>query len=758
MEWRARVDLRICHEGEYMRVRLNRKIYQNDENGYTIATFVTQDDSIPISAREKRHSVSGEYSFVAIGYGIPITEDIELEVEGEWVVSDKHGMQFHIEQFLEVVPRTREGIVGYLSCGAIKGIGPATADLIYREFGLDSLEIIDYQPEKLLSIKGITEKKLETIRQTAGKNKVFRELMTLLSPYNITSKKVSAILKQFGDTSIHVVKNVPFMLCAVKGFGFLTVDDIARKCGCSLNDPMRISGCISYVLKKAMTKGHLYLLQEELLSSVLEVLNHKLLTPVVHEDEVSAVMYKLIMQGSIVNDNGRVYILRQFEEENATAQMVARRLLEKGRQQSIKVLLGQAQKALNIQLSKTQEQAVKMVFENTISIITGGPGTGKTTVLKVVLYIHQALAKGEIKLMAPTGRAARRMVESTGFTEASTMHLALGLVGDGESYQEFEYLTAELINVDEFSMVDMRLAYEFFRHLQSNTRVLIVGDVNQLPSVGAGDVFRQLIATNLIPVTRLDLVYRQGMNSSIVVNAKQMQENKTAFVFGEDFQFIEAKGAEQTAEVLKSLYLSETGVNSIDNVQILTPYRKKSQAGVNELNKTLRDVVNPKSKMKAEIKVGGTVFRVGDKIIQNKNQGEISNGEIGSILRFYRNEEDGDKVDLQFAERIVVYDVEQMDIIEHAYATTVHKSQGSEYPVVIIPWVKAFYTMLKRNILYTAITRAKAKVIIVGEWAAICQAIHTVDNEYRNSALAEKIIYYYQQYNVPSEKQLRLAI
>lgn len=743
-----------------MRVQFKHKIYQNEQNGYTIASFITADDSVPIPARDKKYTVPGYYCFTALGYGFPLTQDIELEIEGEWVATEQHGLQYHVEQFLEVVPRTREGIIGYLSSGAIKGIGPATAELIYRKFGLESLEVIERDPEKLLSIKGITQRKLDDIKQTSGKNKVFRELMTFLSPYKISAKRVSAILKAFGEQSIHVVQNIPFMLCAIKGFGFLTVDDIARKCGCRLNDPMRISGCISYVLREAMARGHLYMRQEELLAEALNVLNYKLPTPAVSTEDVSNVAYQLIMQNSIINDNGRIYIIKQYEEERSTAQMIARRLLIKSKKLVIDSLLENAQKQLGIHLSGTQEKAVRMVFENPISIITGGPGTGKTTVLKVILYIHQAVTQGEVQLMAPTGRAARRMVESTGFPEASTMHLALGLMGDGESYQKFEYLVAELVNVDEFSMVDMHLAYEFFRHLQENTRVLIVGDVDQLPSVGAGDVFRQLIATNLVPVTKLDIVYRQGADSSIIINAGLMQENKTVFTFADDFQFIACKDAEQTAAIVKDLYLKEAAQYGINDVQILTPFRKKSQAGVNEMNKVLRDVVNPKSSRKAEVKIGSNVFRVGDKIIQNKNQGEISNGEMGMILHLYEDEDACGKVDLQFAERTVTYDVEQLDMIEHAYATTVHKSQGSEYPVVIIPWIKAFYVMLKRNILYTAITRAKAKVIIVGEWSAVCQAVHTVDNEFRNTVLAEKIIYYYQSLTEKGTKaeQLKLAL
>ena len=741
-----------------MRCRFKHKIFQNEENGYTIAIFTTQDTSVPLSARDKYLASRNIIGFSAIGFGLPLTDEIELEMEGRWE-SGEHGTQYQVENFMEVVPRTKEGILGYLSSGAVKGIGPKMADTIFRKFGLQTLEIMENNPQELLKIRGISEKKLAAIVESYGKNQVFRELMTFLAPFKVTPKKVNMILKKFGNESVDIIRHRPYMLSAVKGFGFLTVDAIGRQCCCALNDPMRISGCIGHIMNQAMKEGHLFKQRQEVIREALEMLNRDLQVMAVSEQDVSQVLYRLVLQKSIVVEEERIYSIRQYEEETQTASMIARRLLEKPVLLSIEPELEKAQKTLGITLSETQKQAVRMVFAHPISIITGGPGTGKTTVLKVILYIHQALCRSEVQLMAPTGRAARRMVESTGCENASTMHLALGLLGDDT---DFEYLSAGFLNVDEVSMVDMHLAYEFFRRVSRHARVLLVGDKNQLPSVGAGDVFRQLIACGLIPVTVLDLVYRQGALSSIPYNAKLMQENKTNLSFGEDFQFIACKGADEAAEIVRRIYLDEIAKNGMDQVQILTPYRKRSAAGVDELNKSLEDFVNPPIAGKKELHIGSQVFRVGDKILQNKNTEMASNGDMGRILDCITDEDGNARAVIGFPDgRQVQYEADQMEMIEHANATTIHKAQGSECPVVIIPWVKAFYMMLKRNILYTGVTRAKSKVYLVGEWAAVCQAIHTDDSGTRNTILSERIVQYYDQYQSeqkPEMEQLKLVV
>jgi exodeoxyribonuclease V alpha subunit len=440
-----------------MRCKYIRKIFQNEENGYTVALFSTLNQEVPLSARDKFWAEKKIIAFTAKGYDLPLTDEIEIEMEGEWETSS-HGTQYKVETFLEVVPRTREGILGYLSCGSLKGIGPKTAERIVNRFGLDTLEVMEKYPQELLKIQGISQKKLDRIVDSFGKNKVFRELMTFLSPFHVTPKKANMILQKFRDQSVEIIRKQPYILYSVKGFGFLTVDAIARQCCAATNDPMRISGCVSYVLREAMKQnGHLYLEQEILVKDALKVLNKEPDLQPVTETEILKVLYRLVMQDSIVVEENRVYITKQHQEEEDTASMIARKLHEQIPVLTIEKELEEAQEDLNITLSERQKEAVRMVFANPICIITGGPGTGKTTVLKVILYIYQKKCGNEVKLMAPTGRAARRMAESTGNGDATTMHMALGLFGDGDYEALTDKLSADFINADEVSMVDMHL-------------------------------------------------------------------------------------------------------------------------------------------------------------------------------------------------------------------------------------------------------------------------------------------------------------
>ena len=744
-----------------MRCRYRKTIFLNEENGYTIAVFTTKDASVPLAARDKYLQGLKVIGFTAIGFDLPQSDQIEIEMEGQWEKSS-HGLQYQVENFMEIVPRTKEGILGYLSCGSVKGVGAKVAEAIYKEFGLNTLEIMEEHPQELLKVKGISQKRLKGIVESYGKNRVFRELMTFLAPYKVTPKKVNLILQKFRSDSVEIVRHRPYRLCAVKGFGFLTVDAIGRQNYQALNDPMRISGCISHLMESAMKEeGHLYLERTVLIQRAYTMLNKDLLYQAVTETDIQRVLYRLVMQGSIVVDGERVYVKKQYEEENQTASMIARRLLDQGEAYEIEKELEEAQTALAITLSERQRQAVRMVFQNQISIITGGPGTGKTTVLKVILYIYAKICRSQVQLMAPTGRAARRMAESTGQEDASTMHMALGLLGDSADYESaVEYLEAGFLNLDEVSMVDMHLGYEFFRRVKPASRILLVGDVDQLPSVGAGDVFRQLIGCGLIPVTVLDLVFRQGKTSNIHLNARKMLANRTDFGFGDDFQFVSCDTADETAATVRRLYQEEAAKNGLDHVQILTPYRVKTVNGANELNRSLEDLINPPGPGKKELSAGGQTYREGDKVLQNKNTVMASNGDLGRIMDFYTDEEGTAKTVIQFTDgRIVTYETEDLEMIEHANAITIHKAQGSECDIVIIPWVRAFYMMLKRNILYTGITRAKKKVYLVGQWNAVCQAVHTDDAGRRNTALGERIIRYYSQYLQEREpEQLRLAV
>ena len=403
--------------------------------------------------------------------------------------------------------------------------------------------------------------------------------------------------------------------------------------------------------------------------------------------------------------------------------------------------LSKAQEELGICLAAKQKEAVKNAFSFLFTIITGGPGTGKTTVEKVILYIHEKLRGGSVLLMAPTGRASRRMAECTGCTDASTMHSALGLVSEEMESESCDFLEADLILVDEMSMVDMRLAYEFFTRIKRGTRVVLIGDVNQLSSVGPGNVFRELIQCGAVPVTVLDQIFRQGKGSLIAANAYKMLNNSAALEYGEDFVFLPADNAECAAEIVEREYRRMTAELGIDQVQVLTPYRKSGAVSFNALNERLWSLVNPKMPGKAEMKVRGRIFREKDKVIHNKNKNEISNGDTGFITGIYLDEDNLEVSRIEFPDnRCVEYSSEDMEMIEHAYATTVHKSQGSEYSVVILPWMPMFYKMLRRNILYTAITRAKVKLILVGSKQAVYRAVHNTESDKRNTRLGEMIL------------------
>lgn len=745
-----------------MKCRWKKTIFHKEENGYTIAAYWTDDDSVPLRARGD--SYQGGFSITAVGYDLPINAHTESELVGNWIENPKYGMQYAVESSMEIVPRTREGIVGYLASGAIKGIGERLAETIFSYFGLETLEVMEHSPEKLLVIRGISEKKLQEIQTAFQKNKTFRELMVFLSPFDVSPKKVQKILEEFGGEAPEIIRKRPYRLCQIKGFGFLTTDRIARSCHALLNDPMRIAGCLSYLFKQAEERdGHLYLRQEHLVAEALEFLNQDLPNPAVTERDIQEVLYRLVLQGNIISEQGCIYTASAYEMEVETAKLAVHHLAKSLPVYEIEEELKEAQSVLGITLSQTQAEAVRMVFSNPFSIITGGPGTGKTTVLKVILYIYKKLCTGTVKLMAPTGRAARRMAESTGEREASTIHMALGLVGEDDYCLDTGLLTVSFVNIDEFSMVDMRLAYELFKNLAVDARIVLIGDADQLPSVGAGDVFREFIKCNLIPVTVLDLTYRQAEHIRIAQNARCINQNNGKLDFGTDFQFLECKGAEETAREVQRIYMQELQNSDTEQVQVLTPYRKRGAASVNELNKVLRELVNPKVSGAYEMTVGRRTFRKGDKVLQTKNKDWVSNGDMGRIQCLFLDQDGHEKAEILFSgNRKVVYGVEDMEEIELAYATTIHKSQGSEYPVVILPWIQGFYTMLKRPILYTAVTRAKCKLILIGEKSALYRAIHTDDNGYRNTKLADRIQQEYRlrcgENRQANYKQLKLAI
>lgn len=723
-----------------MRCTYEKTIFENAENGYGVLVFSTQDPSVPQAARS-RYGGDSLIRFTAVGYHIPATKAIDLELQGEWKPT-KYGLQLEVETYTEIIPQTREGIIGYLSSGLIAGIGPKTAEAIVKKFGLQTLDILEQHPQRLLEVKGVTEKRLNKIITSYNQSRELRDILSFLSPFGITAKKAVKIYKAFGARSMDVLKKTPFELCTLSGFGFKTVDAIARKTACRPNDPMRIRGALHYVMDEIRSAGHLYLYKDELRSQAYKLLNegfpHEAVTP----QAISAEMYVMAVSKILLAQSGNIYRPKSLLAEEYTAKKIAWLQQQPVKEAHIEAELMNAQKEMGITLAPNQRKAVKTCFSHMLTLVTGGPGTGKTTILKAVLSVHRQLGGGHVLLMAPTGLAARRMAESTGYAGASTMHSAMGLVTEGEELGEAEreLLHADLIIVDEFTMADMVLAFELFSRIAEGTRVLLLGDVEQLPSVGPGNVFRELLECGRIPTTVLDVIYRQADTSRIVVNAAAIRQGSTKLQYGDDFVFEACADSGATAEAVERFYLEEVRERGVENVQILSAFRTRGACSVKALNEGIRDLVNPAKPAVPEIKVGSRLYRLNDRVMQIKNKDDISNGDVGFISHIYVGEDNDSVVTITFSgDRVVEYAPEDLDIIEPAYAVTVHKSQGSQYETVIIPLPGEFSIMMKRNLIYTAITRARKKVILVGQKKMLFMAIHRNDTSKRNTMLGARV-------------------
>lgn len=725
-----------------MRCTYERTIFESSDTGFCVVVFATQDSAVPAAARSTNQSKDGRIRFTATGYRLPVTKTIDVELDGRWE-NTKRGLQFAVESFVEIVPKTRDGIIGYLSSGLINGIGEKTARIIVGKFGLNTLEVLDEHPEKLLEIKGITPKKLEKITASYTQSKAMRDIVTFLSPFGISVKKAVKIQKEFGAQTMEILKTRPFELCAISGFGFKTVDSIARKANCELNDHLRIRGAIQYILDEITVEGHLFLPKEELCDKAHVLLNEGFGTEAATLREVQSELYHLVVKRQLLSENGNVYKPKSLIAEAEAAKRIAELLTASSKSVDITKELEEAQQSMKLILCSKQAEAVKMCFAHNMAIITGGPGTGKTTVLKIILEVYNKIFKGKIMLTAPTGRASRRMSESTGYPDAKTLHSALGLITDEDDdfLNSNDPVDADFVIVDEFSMVDMRLANELFSRIQDGTKVLLVGDADQLPSVGAGNVFRELINCGLLPVTFLDVVFRQSGTSRIALNAHAINENQTKLLYGPDFEFIPCETAEDAAELIQQQYLKETALADVNNVQILSPFKSRGEACVKKLNEVIRELINPSEPAIPELKIGARVFRQNDRVLQTKNKGEISNGDVGFVKAVYIGEDNDSTLTIEFSDsRIVEYGKEDLDIIDLSYAMTIHKSQGSEYDTVILPILGSFKIILRRNLIYTAITRARKKVILVGQKQALYMAIHKNDIDKRNTLLGERIL------------------
>ncbi len=673
-----------------------------------------------------------------VGHYLPTVENIRFDITGHWTKNDKHGTQFEMESYIEVIEPTREGIVAYLSSGLIKGIGKKLAEKIYDRFGDKTLSILDNDPEQLTKVPGINRGRLRRVLDTYLSSRGARDVITMLAPHGITPKRAVKIHREFGADTVRILRENPYRLCDLAGIGFPTADKIAVEMGLDLRSGFRIDAGLLHTLIEAETKGHLCLEKTAFVRECVKMLD----TDGVNFKTVGERAFIMLKNDQLVLYGDRVYRPWAAHAEAKVTENIVN-LLSYGPVAyacNLDAEINLEERRLGLKLVNEQRQAIKSGLTSRICIISGGPGTGKTLIQRVLLDIftkHNPDAK--IVCCAPTGRAARRMEQCTGFP-ASTVHKALGLrAGDDGEYNEPEELEADLILVDEVSMLDILLAKHLLGSIPEGSQLVLVGDADQLPSVGPGAVLSELIACGQIPVVKLDRVFRQSEGSRIAVNAKLIRHNNLGLEYGDDFKFIASKSYEESASVIEGLFQSEVSRAGLDNVALLTPFRAKTETGVNALNGKLRDLINPPSPNKPEATYGSHMFRLGDKVMQIKNKDEVNNGDVGYITEISK-QDDETCVTVDFGDdRTAVYTDAGLDLLELAYASTVHKSQGSEYTSVIINIQNGHYIMLKRPLIYTAITRAKQRVVIVGDRRALCMAIGTVDAEKRGTMLAARI-------------------
>ena len=725
--------------------KISRIIFEA-ESGSKIALFsVTEsDEPFPQGVNKDVICIKGYF---------PSSDKIILVISGEWD-KWKNRYQYKVTDFSEEVPETKEGIIAYLSSGLIKGIGVKTAEKIFNRFGLKTLEVFSVTPERLLEVRGISRSKLEKIVKSYQDTKSVQEIIKLLVPFGVSTSKCMKIVNEYGQNALDIIKKEPFRLCEISGFGFKTVDAIAQTVGTQLNDELRISGAIRYILQDAEISGHICLPQTEVFSKAYNLLNEGFEYQVCSQQAVKSVFCNMAANNALMGDNGFAYLPGNYLDEVNISNCLKSRLLNNSQRISEKAIqkaITDIEKQDNICLAALQKQAIQMVCCNNISIITGGPGTGKTTVLKYLLKILNRLKfitdNSDVCLLAPTGRAASRMTDSVnGEYISTTIHSRL-MISEGGSIDENALDGVKVLVVDEASMIDNKIFALLTRALPYDCKFIIVGDSHQLPSVGAGNVLFELIKSKVIPITTLEIIYRQSGTSPIAENADLIRQGIFNLHYKDDFQFVSADTPAECAEAIKNIFMKKVSKQGISEVQVLCPMRKNGDASVDAINALIQQAYNPHTEGKAEITRQKVTYRVGDKVMNTKNNYEqewvcgnekgegIFNGEIGYIEEIT----DEDTVIINFDGRVCEIDITDLSNINLAYATTIHKSQGSEFKTVIMPFHKSFYIMLKRNLLYTGVTRAKDECIIVGQKQAVVMAIRANDIAKRNTQLADRL-------------------
>ena len=721
-------------------------VFKSSDTGYTVIKF-----------RENN------IIHTAVGVLPHVKEGQNLKITGSWVNHSQFGKQFKVEECEEILPTSKDGIEKYLSSGIIQGIGPVTAKKIVNKFGEDTLNILDNNIERLKEIEGIGKKKLETIIESYREQRELKNITIFLQTHGLSVNQCLKIYKKYGASSVDTVKNNPYILCdEISGIGFKTSDKIARSLGIGVDSPFRIQSGIRYVINEFCANGHTFMPKDELIKEASNVLTVS--GDIIEENIKNAALDRKIKLEK-VNDKEGVFTIPNYYCELGITNRILTLAISNFQDISVDVdhLILQFENKNNITFAESQKDAIISAFQNGIEIITGGPGTGKTTIIKCIIEIFETCGL-KVLLGAPTGRAAKRMSESTG-KEATTIHrmLDMGVFEKEESVfvtnAEEHSLEADVVIIDEASMIDITLMNALLKSIKVGTRLIIVGDVDQLPSVGAGNVLNDFIESGFTKVVRLKEIFRQGKESMIVVNAHKINKGEMPKLNekGTDFFFIRndiQEGILNTIIDLINTRLPKFNSNwdKLKSIQVLVPM-KKGVLGVTNLNERIQNVLNPKAPYKKEKEFRSMVFREGDKVMQIKNnyslkwtriagKGEhegsgVFNGDMGFIESI---DLEGKKLAIIFDdERRVIYDFMYLDELDLAYAITIHKSQGSEFPVVIIPAYMGAPLLMNRNLLYTGITRAKEMVVVVGIPKALKYMVDNTRSMERYSSLNWRI-------------------
>jgi exodeoxyribonuclease V alpha subunit len=714
--------------------QIERITYYNEENGYTIA---------------KVKAVGRHELVTVVGNLLSVNPGEVLKLQGEWHFHPKFGEQFKIVSYESVVPASVKGIEKYLGSGLIKGIGPVIAKRLVSQFGLETLNIIETDIQKLHDVEGIGDKRIQMIRKAWDDQKEIREVMLFLQDYGVSPAYGAKIFKKYGKKSIEVVRENPYKLATdIFGIGFITADKIAEKLGISKDSQIRAEAGILYVLHQLSDDGHVYYPYGHLIEECKQILNVDKDTIVKAFGTISLdnkIIIEDLNKEELIENNKAVYLSRFYVSEVGIANKL--KILIEGpktlrffdKDQVIEWVQGE----LRIALAENQKQAVREAIDKKIMVITGGPGTGKTTIINSIIRIYKKAGQ-RVLLAAPTGRAAKRMTEATGH-EAKTIHRLLEFSPKESRFKKDENnpLESDLIVIDETSMVDTVLMYHFLKAVPRETTLILVGDVDQLPSVGAGNVLKDIIDSACIPTVRLTEIFRQAKESLIVVNAHRVNSGEMpAFSYHkdhpQDFYFFAVEEPEEALakiiELCKAKIPEKFGYDPLNDIQVLTPMHR-GVAGASNLNAELQKQLNPSQD---ELIRNGKLLRTGDKVMQIRNNydKDIFNGDIGRIIRIDREDQE---IIVDYDGRPVSYEYSELDEIVMAYAVSVHKSQGSEYPVVIMPILTQHYMLLQRNLLYTGITRGKKLVILVGTKKAVAIAIKNNKQQKRYTLLKERL-------------------